>query len=81
MVTREDGEENSVETRHGGIYWLLLLLLVIPYIGTLWVATYARFTPTLGGIPFFYWYQFLWIIIGSVLTAIVYFLERGRGEI
>ncbi len=25
------------------------------------------------GIPFFYWYQLLWVIIGAVLTAIVYF--------
>jgi hypothetical protein len=24
-------------------------------------------------LPFFYWYQLLWIIIGAVLTAIVYF--------
>jgi len=22
--------------------------------------------------PFFYWYQLLWIIIGAILTAIVY---------
>jgi hypothetical protein len=25
------------------------------------------------GIPFFYWYQLLWVIIGAVFTAIVYF--------
>jgi hypothetical protein len=29
--------------------------------------------PTLGGVPFFYWYQLLWVIIGAILTAIVYF--------
>jgi hypothetical protein len=23
--------------------------------------------------PFFYWYQLLWVIIGAALTAIVYF--------
>jgi len=30
----------------------------------------------LAGIPFFYWYQFLWVILGAALTAIVYFANR-----
>jgi hypothetical protein len=25
------------------------------------------------GIPYFYWYQLLWILIGAVITAVVYF--------
>jgi hypothetical protein len=25
------------------------------------------------GMPFFYWYQLLWVIVGAALTAIVYF--------
>jgi hypothetical protein len=24
------------------------------------------------GVPFFYWYQMLWVIISAVFTAIVY---------
>jgi hypothetical protein len=28
------------------------------------------------GIPFFYWYQLLWVVIGAVLIAIVYAVER-----
>ncbi|HEX5438930.1 MAG TPA: DUF3311 domain-containing protein [Gemmatimonadaceae bacterium] len=55
-------------------------LLVIPFIGTLWVASYASLTPRLWGIPFFYWYQFLWIAIGSVLTILVYLVERPARE-
>jgi len=58
---------------------LALLLLVVPFIGTLWVATYASLTPALWGIPFFYWYQFLWIAIGAVLTIIVYLADRPKG--
>ena len=50
--------------------WLLLL---IPYIGLLWVPFYNRLAPDLFGIPFFYWYQMFCVIIGAVLTAIVYF--------
>jgi len=34
---------------------------------------YNSVEPTLGGVPFFYWYQLLWVIIGAILTAIVYF--------
>jgi peptidoglycan/LPS O-acetylase OafA/YrhL len=50
-------------------------LLIIPYIGTLWVSTYASITPELWGIPFFYWYQFLWIGIGAAITIVVYLAE------
>jgi hypothetical protein len=53
-------------------WWLLLL--VIPFIGTLWLPFYAHFTPTLWGLPFFYWYQFLWVIITVAITAFVYWL-------
>jgi hypothetical protein len=24
------------------------------------------------GIPFFYWYQLLWVLISAVLTAVIY---------
>ncbi len=53
-----------------------LFLLLIPFIGTLWVSSYASADPAWFGIPFFYWYQFLWVIISAVLTAIVYFADR-----
>jgi hypothetical protein len=48
------------------------LLLVIPFVGVLWVPFYNSVEPQLGGVPFFYWYQFLWIIISAGLTGIVY---------
>jgi hypothetical protein len=48
------------------------LILVIPFIAMLWVPTYAGGSPELGGIPFFYWYQFLWVLITAGLTALVY---------
>ncbi len=52
---------------------LPLILLIAPFIGTLWIPFYNSKTPTFNGIPFFYWYLFLWVIISSILTAIVYF--------
>lgn len=56
------------------------LLLIIPYIGTLWVSTYASITPEVWGIPFFYWYQFLWIAIGAAIIIVVYLAEDRTGE-
>ena len=32
--------------------------------------------PSLSGIPFFYWYMFLWIILSSLITALVYFITK-----
>ena len=32
--------------------------------------------PELAGIPFFYWYQFAWVVVAAVLTAIVYLATR-----
>ena len=55
-------------------YWFL----VLPYIGTLWVPFYAKLTPPLFGIPFFYWYQILWIVLGSLITGLVLALTRPK---
>jgi Protein of unknown function (DUF3311) len=54
--------------------WYLLLLL--PFIGVLWVPLYNSLEPTLAGIPYFYWYQFLWVLISAIVTAVVYFVTR-----
>ncbi len=54
------------------------LLFVIQYVFVLWPPLYNRVEPSLGGIPFFYWYQLLWVIIGAILTAIVYFATEAK---
>ncbi len=58
----------------GGRRNLWLLLLLVPYVAMFWVGSYNRIAPEWGGIPFFYWYQLLWIPIAAVLTLLVYFL-------
>lgn len=55
---------------------LWYLLLVPPFIGLLWVPFYNQVEPRAGSIPFFYWYQFAWIGISAILTAVVYFATR-----
>jgi membrane protein implicated in regulation of membrane protease activity len=59
---------------HGWSWWYLLLL--VPFVAILWVPSYAGGAPAIAGVPFFYWYQFLWVLISAVLTAIVYFVTR-----
>ena len=49
--------------------WILLLL---PFIGLLWVPFYNGTLPALFGFPFFYWYQLVWVPITSLLIWIVY---------
>lgn len=56
--------------RHSRAYWYLLLL--VQFIAVLWPPFYNRVEPALIGMPFFYWYQLSWVVIGAVLTAIVH---------
>jgi len=58
--------------------YLWQLLLVVPFVATLWVPFYNSLEPRVGGVPFFYAYQFAWIAISVVLTAIVYFATRSE---
>jgi FtsH-binding integral membrane protein len=56
------------------------VLLIAPFVGLLWVPFYNRIEPRAGAVPFFYWYQFAWIGISAVLTAVVYFATRRDDE-
>jgi hypothetical protein len=48
------------------------LLLLLPFLGLLWVPLYNRQQPVLFGFPFFYWYQLLWVPITVLLIWTVY---------
>jgi hypothetical protein len=64
---------------HRGIWIVIAVLLAAALIGTLWVPFYNHLTPALGGFPFFYWYQLLWVPIVAILSALAYLLSRvGR---
>jgi hypothetical protein len=51
-------------------------LLALPLLGLLYPPLYATRDPELAGIPFFYWYQFAWVIVSAVLTLVVYLATR-----
>jgi len=64
--------------RSGWSWWYLLF--VIQFVAVLWPPFYNKIEPTWAGIPFFYWYQMLWVVISAVLTAIVYFATEEEGK-
>jgi len=49
------------------------LLFIVQFVAVLWPPFYNSVEPSFAGIPFFYWYQMLWVIIAAVFTAVVYF--------
>jgi hypothetical protein len=78
---RNDSILKSFQSGNAGLWaglslesamWILLL---VPFIGLLWVPFYNFAEPSLFGFPFFYWYQLAWVPISSLLIWLVY---RGR---
>lgn len=49
--------------------------LAAPFVALLWVPFYAE-GPALGGIPFFYWYQLVWVPASVLLMSVAYLLLR-----
>jgi hypothetical protein len=73
--------EIILSVRGGNMKIIKYCFLIVPFIAMLWVSSYSSETPTLWGIPFFFWYQFLWVVISALLTAIVYFMDtRKKGD-
>jgi len=56
--------------RHGKAGWYVLLLL--QWVLALCVPFYNTFEPALAGVPFFYWFQLLMVLVCAALTALVY---------
>ena len=54
-------------------YWLF----VLPFVFTLLPFIYNTRSPEFIGMPFFYWYQTLWIVLTAVITYVVYTRTRG----
>jgi hypothetical protein len=69
-----------------GPYIVAGLLLLIATVLPLLVPMYARSSPALEGIPFFYWYQMLLVPLTSFLIWIAYIVvgredRRRRGAV
>jgi hypothetical protein len=55
-----------------GPYVISGVLILIGIVFPLLVPIYARQSPALFGLPFFYWYQMLWVLIDAFLLWICY---------
>jgi hypothetical protein len=77
----DQSDRSDRSPRSGGVTglvrtpWNLLLLLPLLMLVTPW---YNRVNPRLGGLPFFYWYQFLFVIVGVASVWIVYAATRRK---
>ncbi len=63
------------QSRSGWSWWYLLF--VAQFAIALWPPFYDRAEPYWNGVPFFYWYQLLCVMVGAVLTAVVYFATEA----
>ena len=72
--TNRPGSRSGVSERprRGAIVWLLIL----PFIATLFPFFFNYQEPSIIGLPFFYWYQLVWIPISVFLTWLVYRVEE-----
>lgn len=65
------------QARHLRRRWALALF-VLPIAAVVYPPLYDRRTPTLGGVPFFVWYQLAVVVLAGAVTGAVYLL-RGAG--
>ncbi len=64
------------DSRKGGGKSGWYLLLLVQYVLALCVPFYDTAEPSLGGFPFFYWFQLLMVFVCAALTAVVYFVTE-----
>jgi Protein of unknown function (DUF3311) len=68
----EDVDHDTTPPANIPLLTLAGVLVAIPIIALMWVGSYARAEPALGGFPFFFWYQFLWVFLCSAMTYTAY---------
>ena len=58
--------------RYGNLFIAVAVLILAPIVALMWVGSYAKPTPRLWGMPFFFWYQFLWVFLAAACTYAAY---------
>ena len=61
-----------------GRFVFVSVLLAATFVALLWVPSYAHITPTFQGVPFFYWYSILWLVINAASQLVAYQLLAAR---
>jgi membrane protein implicated in regulation of membrane protease activity len=68
----DDVDHDTTPPANGNLLALAGVLLLLPIVALLWVSSYAKVEPKLGGFPFFIWYQFVWVFLCSACTYSAY---------
>jgi hypothetical protein len=74
MPNRRDSGDPRSRRRARGVWYAILA--GVPLVAVSWVPSYNAVEPAWAGVPFFYWYQLLWVLLTAVLTAIVYHVTK-----
>jgi hypothetical protein len=70
--TPDDVDHDSTPPANRSLLTVAGVLLLLPIVALMWVSSYSRVEPKLGGFPFFIWYQFLWVFLCSACTYTAY---------
>src|SRR4051812_21992680 len=52
------------------------ICVAVPFVAVLWVPIFDKDKPELGGFPFFFWWQLLWVAITAALMGLAYYVVR-----
>ena len=63
-------------SRRSGRLRFVHLLLAVPFVAMIWIGSYDQTEPAIAGIPFFYWYQLLWVPLGALFLLPVFRAEE-----
>ena len=72
MSDQSSSNQTTAPGRPVGVIVAAGVLVAIPVVALMWVSSYARETPRLWGVPFFFWYQFLWVFLAAGCTYAAY---------
>ncbi len=66
-------------SNHMGVKIISAILTVIPFLFLLDIPSYNKTNPEFGGLPFFYWYQILWLFLAAIMfvTAAILYNRYG----
>jgi hypothetical protein len=71
-VSDQTSSSTTSGRRPAGVVVAVGVLVAAPVVALMWVSSYARETPRLWGVPFFFWYQFLWVFLAAGCTFAAY---------
>jgi len=66
---------NSTPPRGERWSWWYLLFLV-QFVVVLWPPFFNKIEPAVLGLPFFYWFQLLCVLLAAIFNAVIYLVTR-----